>query len=79
MGHLIALFFKPPPMPPIDLPLPPRMASGVLSIIGKVYETVYFRGVFDGVIAGVLITLMFVPSIKSRALRGAANVVDHIS
>jgi hypothetical protein len=78
MGHLIDLLFKPPPIPPIELPLPARMLPGVRQTIVKAFEIAYYRGVYDGFVAGVLVTLLFVPSIRSRVIKGATHVLDHI-
>ena len=77
MGHLIDLFFNPPPMPPIELPLPAAMIPGVRQTIAKAFELAYYRGVYDGFVAGVLLTLLFVPSIRSRVIKGATHVLDH--
>ena len=58
MGHLIDLLFKPPSMPPIELPLPARLVPGVRTTIARAFELAYYRGVYDGVVAGVLVTLL---------------------
>ena len=80
MGHLIDLLFNPPLMPPIELPLPARLLPGVRVTIAKAFELAYYRGVYDfGLVAGVLVTLLFVPSIRSRVIKGGAtNVLDHV-
>jgi hypothetical protein len=77
MGSVISLLFKPPPIPQIELPLPARVLPGVKATISQAFELAYYRGVYDGLVAGVLITLLFVPSIRSRVMKGAANVIDH--
>ena len=78
MGHLIILLFKPPPIPPIELPLPARIVPGVRSTIAKAFELAYYRGVYDGLVAGVLLTLLFVPSIRGRIGKGATHVADRL-
>lgn len=78
MGKLIEILFHPPPMPPIHLPLAARLVPGVQEAIWKAYEVVYYRGVYDGFIAGVLLTLLFVPSIKNRVAKGASDVLPHL-
>jgi len=78
MGRLFDLLFNPPPMPAIDLPIAARLLPGVKLTIAKAFELAYKRGVLDGLMAGVLITLMFVPSIRSRVIKGASNVAEHL-
>jgi hypothetical protein len=78
MGHLIDLLFKPPPMPPIELPLSARLVPGVRMTIVKAFELAYYRGVYDGVVAGVLVTLLFLPSIRNRVTRGIAHALDDV-
>ena len=78
MGHLIDLLFKPPPLPPIELSLPARLVPGIRTSIVKAFELAYYRGVYDGFVAGVLLALLFVPSIRGRAAKGAAHVVEHL-
>lgn len=69
MQALFDFFFTPPPLPPIDLPLAMRMVPGIHTTITAALDLVYKRGVFDGFVAGVLVSLLFTPSRK-----GAANV-----
>jgi len=78
MGHLIELLFKPPPMPTLDLPVAARLLPAIKVAIFKALEIIYYRGVYDGFIAGVLLTLLFVPSIRSRVIKGAGSVVEHL-
>jgi hypothetical protein len=78
MGRLIGMFFKPPPFPEITLPIAARLLPGIKVTIEKAFELAYYRGVYDGFIGGVLITLLFVPSIRSRVIKGASNVIEHI-
>ena len=77
MGHLIDLLFKPPPMPPIELPLPARLVPGVRTTIARAFELAYYRGVYDGFVAGVLVALLFLPSIRTRVTKGIAHALDH--
>jgi hypothetical protein len=70
MGHLFDLFFTPPPMPPIELPLPAWLVPGVLEAIGAAFKLAYRRGVCDGLVAGVLLTLLIRPSIRRRGQQG---------
>ena len=78
MGNLIDLLFKPPPIPPIELPLPARLVPGVRMTIAKAFELAYYRGVYDGFLAGVLATLLFLPSIRNRVAKGVAHALDHL-
>lgn len=78
MGSIISLLFRPPPIPQIDIPVAARLLPGVKSTIAQAFELAYYRGVYDGLVAGVLLTLLFVPTIRSRVMKGAANVIDHI-
>ena len=67
MMKLVEILFNPPAMPHLNLPLlPHRIEATVLSSLGELYRTVYYRGVFDGLIAGTLLTLLFVPKIRDR-------------
>ena len=70
------LLFKPPPMPPIELPLPARLVPGVRATIARAFELAYFRGVYDGFVAGVLVALLLLPPIRSRVPRGNAHAPD---
>jgi hypothetical protein len=78
IGHLLELLFKPPPIPPIELPLPARVVPGIRTTIEKAFVLAYHRGVYDGFVAGVLIALLFVPSIRGRVIKGAGNVLDQL-
>ena len=73
MRHLFELFFNPPPMPPIHLPLPARLIPGVKTTITAVFKAVYERGVFDGFVAGVLVTLVFMPAVRRRIEKGVSD------
>jgi hypothetical protein len=77
MGHLISLLFRPPPMPPIELPLPAKVIPGVKMAIGKAFELAYYRGVYDGFLAGVLITLLLLPSVRKRIAKGVSHAIDY--
>ena len=78
MGKLLDILFSPPPIPPIELPLPARVVPGIKTTIAKAFVFAYERGVWDGFVAGVLVTLLFVPSIRQRALKGASYVIDQL-
>lgn len=66
MGRLLSFLFNPPPMPPLELPLPARMIAAV----SKAFELVYYRGVLDGVFAGAILALILMTAIRSRATKG---------
>lgn len=76
MRFLFDFLFNPPPLPPIELPLPARMIPGIKTTITVAFKLAYERGVYDGFVAGVLATMMFIPSIRGRAMKGASHVVD---
>ena len=78
MRFLFDFLFSPPPMPPIELPLPARLMPGIKVTIAAAFKLAYERGVYDGFIAGVLVTIMFVPSIRNRAMKGASNVAEYL-
>jgi hypothetical protein len=59
MGSLIDWFFTPPTLP--ALPLPEHFSAGLLSVVEASYRLVYLRGVYDGLVAGVLIVLVLLP------------------
>jgi hypothetical protein len=77
VGHLITLLFRPPTVPPIELPMPAKLIPGVKIAIGKAFELAYYRGVYDGLIAGAIITLLFLPSLRKQLAKGVSNAVDH--
>ncbi len=77
MGHLIKILFQPPPMPPIELPMPARLIPGVKMAIGKAFELAYYRGVYDGFLAGVLVTLLFLPSVRKTIAKGVSHAIDY--
>ena len=78
MSHLFDLIFQLPPLPPIELPLPARLVPGVRTTIAKAFELAYYRGVYDGLVAGALVTLLFVPSLRGRIAKGASHVAEHL-
>ena len=78
MGHLINVLFTPPSCPDTVMPLIARMSPSVRTGIQQAFELTYYRGVYDGLIAGVLISLLLIPSIRNRALKGAANVAQNL-
>jgi hypothetical protein len=53
-------------MPPIHIPLPASLLPGIQSTIAEAYKLVYFRGVYDGFIGGVLLALLLAPHIRNR-------------
>jgi hypothetical protein len=75
MWHLFTMLFSPPPMPEIDLPFLVRTIPGVKILISQAFELAYYRGVFDGFVAGVLATLLLVPSTRSQA-KGHTHVKE---
>jgi len=78
VGHLVNILFNPPEMPDIELPMAAHLIPHVKMAIAKAFELAYYRGVYDGMVAGVLLTLLFVPTIKERIGKGAKNVVSNI-
>lgn len=78
MGKLIEILFQPPPMPPLDLPLPARLIPGARVAIRQAFELAYYRGVYDGFIAGVLVALLFVPTLRGSLIKGAAHVASNL-
>ena len=69
MRYVFELFFKPPEMPPINLPLPASLIPGTKNALLEIYKAVYERGVFDGFIAGVLVAVLVIPAVR----RGSRN------
>lgn len=78
MGHLVNILFNPPEMPDIELPMAAHLIPHVKMAIAQAFELAYYRGVYDGLVAGVLLTLLFVPVIKERLGKGANNVISNI-
>jgi len=64
MRYLFDLLFTPPPMPPIVLPAASHLTEGVMGSIAKAFELVYFRGVHDGFVGGVLVALLLAPHVR---------------
>lgn len=73
MKYLFDLMFNPPPIPEIHLPVASRMLPGVKVAIAEAFKLAYHRGLYDGAIAGVLVTLLFVPSLR----KGVSDVAKH--
>jgi hypothetical protein len=78
VGHLVNILFNPPEMPDIELPMAAHLIPHVKMAIAQAFELAYYRGVYDGLVAGVLLTLLFVPVIKERLGKGANNVISNI-
>ena len=73
MQHLFDFLFTPPPMPPIDLPMAARLIPGAKVAIAQAFSAAYYRGLYDGAIAGVLFTLLLMPSMR----KGASDASKH--
>lgn len=69
MGRLFDILFNPPPMPPLDLPLPAQMPA-VRATVLQAFEMAYHRGCFDAFVLGVLVTVLFVPSVRVLRTEG---------
>lgn len=69
MERLLDLFFPPPEAPPIH-PLLELLVPGAKQALAETAKLIYHRGLYDGLIAGVLLTLLFVPSLRGRAPKG---------
>ncbi len=78
MGHIISILFNPPVCPEIALPIPAYLIPGIRMTIAEVFKVAYYRGVYDGMVAGVLLTLFFVPSIRKGITRGASNAISSL-
>ena len=78
MMRLIALFLTPPTMPPIDYPVAVKLLPKLKIGITKAFEFAYFSGARDGFVLGLALALLFLPSIRSRALKGANHVADNL-
>ena len=70
MGRLFDLLFNPPPLPPLELPLPARMIPAIRVTVQQAFELAYHRGCFDGFVLGVLVALLFVPSLRGQRRKG---------
>lgn len=78
LAALFNFLFRQPAMPPISLPLPVRMIPGVRATISQAFTLAYERGVYDGLVAGILLSLLLLPTLRSQVIKGASNVLDHI-
>ncbi len=78
MRFLFDLLFNQPQMPPIDLPIPARLIPKIHTTIQAALRLTYERGVYDGFVAGVLVSILFIPSLRGRAIKGAANVAENL-
>lgn len=78
LASLFHFLFRQPDLPLINLPLPVRMIPNVRQTIYQAFTLAYERGVYDGFVAGVLLSLLLLPSLRSQLLKGASNVLDHV-
>jgi hypothetical protein len=78
LAALFHFLFRQPPLPPINLPITVRMVPGVKQTISQAFTLAYERGVFDGFIAGVLLSLLLVPSIRTGVAKGVGHVAEHL-
>lgn len=78
LASLFHFLFRQPDMPLINLPLPLRMVPHIRATISQAFTLAYERGVYDGFVAGVLLSLLLLPSLRSQLIKGASNVIDHI-
>ena len=62
-----------PPCPQSSFRLPARLIPGIRTSIAAGFKLAYERGVYDGFLAGVLVTLLFVPSLRARVVKGARS------
>jgi len=76
IDHLINILFKPPPMPDLDLPFAAKLIPQIKVAIGKAFELAYYRGVYDGFLAGVLVTLLFVPALRGKVAKGVTSALE---
>ena len=58
MKYLYDLFFRPPPMPNVDLPLPAKMLPAIKVTLETAFKLAYERGVLDGVAVTLLAVTM---------------------
>ena len=77
MGHIINILFTPPALD-VQYPFIARLVPALKVSVIKALELTYYRGVYDGFVAGVLVTLLFVPTIKNRFSEVASNAVSQL-
>lgn len=66
MQHIFDMLFAPPVMPPFDLPMAARFVPGAKVAIAQAFTMAYHRGLFDGAVAGVLVTLLLSPLARRK-------------
>lgn len=76
MGFIIDLFYHPPPMPPIHLPLPARMVPGVMGAISAAFKLAYDRGLLDGFLLGAVVTLIL--DRRAKIVKGISDATDYL-
>ena len=64
MQYLVDLLFSPPLMPPVHLPWPSHLLPGIQGAVTEVFRFAYYRGVYDGFVAGVLLYLLLAPHVR---------------
>ena len=69
MGPIFDVLFNPPQFP--EILLPPHLPAKIFSALHDAFVLVYARGVFDGLVAGVLVCLLLMP--KKFECRGGTS------
>lgn len=80
MNKLLQILFSPPQPPPIEFPpfVTAKLKAGILSAIVEALRTAYYRGVFDGLVAGILLMMLLFPSLRGQATKGVTSALSHL-
>ena len=66
MDDLIDILFAPPELPVVSLPLPGRVAKTLLKAIADSYTLAFRAGLWQGAIAGALLTTIVILGLSLR-------------
>lgn len=66
LTRILGSIFRPPPMPPIEVPLWLRATPGARKTIAEAFVAAYARGVMEGFAAGVVVMVVLIVLVLIR-------------
>lgn len=80
LGTLLRHFISPPPMPPIELPVPLRYMPAVKQAVTEVCKGMYYSGAMDGFACGMCLATAIILglSLRLNLFKNAANAISSL-